>query len=129
MLLCRLLASLVLLATVGFTAPVPIEIIKVGGVEYPVFDTKDVRFRFQVRPVYPAAAKADRRGGRTTVGAVVDEKGKVIGVFVESSDAKEDIRKAACAAVKAWRFYPIETESGPIRFVTFIPVVMQVDET
>lgn len=118
-------------ATTACASPSPTETIEVGGVKYPHYplSTEEVRFRFQVRPVYPAKALKEGRGGRTNVGAVVDKNGKVIGVFVESSDADRDIQKAALTAVKQWRFFPLETEGGPIAFVTFVPVVLTPDES
>lgn len=126
-----IIASVVL---AGFSActstPTPnqgavISRVAVEGVEYPVYAYfKDVKAVSFANPVYPYRAKQERRGGETLVGAVVGEKGKVVTTFVAKSTGAGDIQQAACDAVKQWKFPKLKIDDKPIRYVLFVPVVM-----
>jgi TonB family protein len=92
---------------------------------YPVYEfITEVKPTSMVNPVYPSAAKEEKRGGRISVGTLVDEKGKVQTTFIHKSDAAADLEDAARAAVAKWRF-PKQKDGGQsIKYVVFVPIIM-----
>jgi protein TonB len=71
-----------------------------------------------VDPVYPRVAQAARIQGVVILEAVIDARGRVVGVRVLRSIAALD--QAAVAAVQQWVFTPALLNGAPV------PVVMTV---
>jgi protein TonB len=74
----------------------------------------------RVEPVYPKEASATRVQGTVVVEATVDERGQVQDVRILRSIAMLDA--AAIAAVKQWRYEPLQVDGQPASFVITVNV-------
>jgi TonB family protein len=101
------------------------ELANVDGQSYPVY-----RYVFEVKPtsrsnpVYPKKARDEGRGGETLVGAIVNEKGRVVRAFVDKATGAADIQEAARAAVAQWKFPKLEKGGAPISYLVYVPIAM-----
>jgi len=98
--------------------------ITVDGEALPAY--KHVKATRRVPPVYPFSSKRAGEQGTVTVGAVVDEAGKVVGVFVMDSEASSAMQQAAMACMRKWLYPPMEKDGHPIRFVAIQPIVFRI---
>ena len=78
------------------------------------------RLIYQVKPVYPAEAKAARIQGTVRLWALIDRKGEVARLRLISGHPF--LVKAAMDAVKQWRWRPPYIMGAPVEFVTEISV-------
>ena len=77
---------------------------------------------YQVRPVYPATARALGIQGTTLLRVFVSAEGRVIEVVVERSAGHPDLDRAAAAAVGRWRFEPALRGTEPVGMWVLVPV-------
>jgi len=77
----------------------------------------------QVKPDYPADAKAQGITGAVTLEADINKEGKVVGLNVISGDPI--LAKAAMDAVRQWVYQPLMMNSQPVDVVTTITVNFQ----
>ena len=70
---------------------------------------------YEVRPIYPAEARADKLEGTVTVDAIIDTTGAVYEAMVVGSIPGLD--QAALDAVKQWRFQPGLLNGEPVAVV------------
>jgi TonB family protein len=101
-----------------FLAPKDTEIkspkIRVGG------NMQQAKLVSQVRPVYPADAKAQRIQGSVKLEAVIGKDGKVENLKVLSGDPL--LAPAALEAVRQWQYQPTLLNGNPVEVVTQIDV-------
>jgi len=77
----------------------------------------------QVKPDYPADAKAQGITGAVILEADINREGKVVGLNVVSGDPV--LAKAAMDAVRQWVYQPLMMNSQPVDVVTMITVNFQ----
>ena len=77
---------------------------------------------YQVRPVYPTAARRFGIQGTTTLRIYVGADGRVADVVVEQSAGHPDLDQAASDAVRRWRFEPARRGSEPVGMWVLLPV-------
>jgi protein TonB len=101
-----------------FLAPKDTEIkspkIRVGG------NMQQAKLVSQVRPVYPADAKAQRIQGSVKLEAVIGKDGKVENLKVLSGDPL--LAPAALEAVRQWQYQTTLLNGNPVEVVTQIDV-------
>lgn len=90
------------------------EPVRVGG---NVQATKLIR---QVKPAYPAAAKAQGIEGTVLLKAIIGKDGSLLSVVVINKLADPDLAAAALAAVQQWRYEPTLLNGEPVEVVTTI---------
>jgi protein TonB len=72
----------------------------------------ELRGGYQVRPVYPRAARLRGAQGTTLLRVLVSRAGAVQEAQVETTSQDADLDRAALAAVRRWRFEPLAVASG-----------------
>lgn len=105
---------------------IPIEdrnFVEVNGTWYPVFEyPKEAKPLFDPKPVLPAKAKKESRGGLVLLGVLVDQQGFVTDMQVAMSNTEPDIEAAAKKAIGRWQF-PVKRVNGqPIAYALMVPV-------
>ncbi len=69
----------------------------------------------RVRPVYPDAARGERRQGKVFLRAIIDEEGRVRApVILKVGPGDEDLAAAAIDAVLQWRYEPATLDGVPV---------------
>src|SRR5439155_25187189 len=77
---------------------------------------------YQVRPLYPAAARKDRAQGTTLLRVHILTDGRVGEVQVERSAGHPALDQAATDAVSQWHFEPARNATEPVAVWVMIPV-------
>ena len=90
--------------------------IRVGGM---VQATRLIR---QVKPAYPASAKAQGIEGTILLQAIIGKDGNLLSVTVMNRLADPDLAAAALAAVKQWRYEPTLLNGEPVEVITTVTV-------
>jgi protein TonB len=74
-----------------------------------------------VVPEYPALAKSQGREGSVILNANVDERGRVIRVWVVQATAPEVLIEAAIDALYRFRFAPGSQQGVPVKCTVAVP--------
>ncbi len=95
----------------------------VDGKTYPIYDANtEAQPLKRVAPDMPYAAMQAGRGGTATVGAVINEKGKVKKAYIVEAEAEGDIRAAMVNAVKETVF-PIMRDPGSQAAISYVTMI------
>jgi TonB family protein len=95
--------------------------IRIGGM---VQATNLIR---QVKPAYPAAAKAQGIEGSVLMKAVISKEGDLLSLTVMNKLADPDLAAAALDAVKQWHYRPTLLNGEPVEVETTITVNFQLE--
>ena len=90
--------------------------IRIGG------DVQKSKLLRQVRPDYPAEARAERVQGVVLLNAVIDKQGAPIELFAEPNGADARLVEAAIKAVQQWRYKPTLLNGNPIEVLTKVQI-------
>lgn len=88
--------------------------IRVGGM------VQATRLMRQVRPAYPASAKAQGIEGTVLMHAVISKEGDLLSLTVMNKLADPDLAAAALDAVKQWHYQPTLLNGEPVEVETTI---------
>lgn len=77
---------------------------------------------YQVRPIYPPAARRAGVEGTTLLKVHVHSNGGIAEVRVERSAGHAALDQAAADAVSKWHFQPARSGSEPVAIWVLIPV-------
>lgn len=76
----------------------------------------------QVRPTYPASAKAAGIQGSVLLKAVISKEGVPLSLRVQNATIDPDLAKAAVEAVSQWRYQPALLNGEPVEVITEITI-------
>ena len=79
-------------------------------------------------PVYPEAARKEKREGKVVVKTVIDVQGNVTNATVEGSSGHQDIDQSALDTVSAWKFRPATLEGKPVAVYYWLTINFTLDE-
>ncbi|MFQ5596673.1 MAG: energy transducer TonB [Nitrospiria bacterium] len=77
---------------------------------------------YQVMPVYPMAARREKREGEVLLKVEILESGGIGNLEVLRSSQSADLDAAAIEAVKQWRFDPAMRNGVPVQQITLLPI-------
>jgi protein TonB len=83
---------------------------------------------YQVRPVYPEAARRAGVQGTTLLRIHIEADGRVSDVTVERSAGHQGLDQAAAAAVRRWRFEPALNSAGAVSVWALVPVEFRISD-
>jgi protein TonB len=83
---------------------------------------------YQVRPVYPAAARQARAEGTTLLRVHISTDGSIDDVQVQRSAGHAALDRAAAEAVRKWRFEPARNGSAAVAVWVVVPVEFRLKE-
>jgi protein TonB len=93
-----------------------------------ITQTARPRGGYQVRPVYPAAARQARAEGTTLLRVHISTDGNIDDVQVQRSAGHAALDRAAAEAVRKWRFEPARNGSGAVAVWVVVPVWFRLKE-
>jgi len=79
-------------------------------------------YRYNPQPVYPKIARRRGYAGVTLLTADIDARGRVSTVTVKRSSGHDVLDRAACSAVRKWKFEPARRDGVPVPMPVDIPV-------
>jgi protein TonB len=80
------------------------------------------RPRGEILPQYPRSARKAGWEGVVTIGAYIDEAGKVVSAEIIASSGHESLDQAALEAVRRASFHPAQRGAKPVASRVIIPV-------
>ena len=83
---------------------------------------------YQVRPVYPEAARRAGVQGTTLLRIHIETDGRVGDVAVERSAGHQALDQAAADAVRRWRFEPALNSAGAVSVWALVPVEFRISD-
>jgi protein TonB len=83
---------------------------------------------YQVRPVYPDAARRAGIQGTTLLRIHIEVDGRVSDVTVARSAGHQSLDEAAAEAVRRWRFEPALNAAGPVSMWAVVPVEFRISD-
>lgn len=83
---------------------------------------RDLKGGYQVMPVYPIAARRERREGAVLLKVEILKTGLIGELTVERSSKSPDLDAAAIDAVRQWRFEPALRNGLPVQQITLLPI-------
>ena len=93
-----------------------------------ITQTARPRGGYQVRPVYPAAARQARAEGTTLLRVHISTDGSIDDVQVQRSAGHAALDRAAAEAVRKWRFEPARNGSVAVAVWVVVPVEFRLKE-
>jgi protein TonB len=93
-----------------------------------IIQTARPRGGYQVRPVYPAAARQARAEGTTLLRVHISTDGSIDDVQVQRSAGHAALDRAAAEAVRKWRFEPARNGSAAVAVWVVVPVEFRLKE-
>jgi len=93
-----------------------------------ITQTARPRGGYQVRPVYPAAARLARAEGTTLLRVHISTDGSIDDVQVQRSAGHAALDRAAAEAVRKWRFEPTRNGSVAVAVWVVVPVEFRLKE-
>jgi periplasmic protein TonB len=94
----------------------------------PIVRAARPRGGYQVRPVYPEAARRAGVQGTTVLRIFIERDGRVTNVNVERSAGHQALDEAAAEAVRRWRFEPALNATGPVSVSALVPVEFRISD-
>jgi len=94
----------------------------------PIVRAARPRGGYQVRPVYPEAARRAGIQGTTLLRIFIEKDGRVTNVNVERSAGHQGLDEAAAEAVRRWRFEPALNATGPVSVSALVPVEFRISD-
>jgi len=94
----------------------------------PIVRAARPRGGYQVRPVYPEAARRAGVQGTTLLRIFIEKDGRVTNVNVERSAGHQALDEAAAEAVRRWRFEPALNATGPVSVSALVPVEFRISD-
>jgi periplasmic protein TonB len=83
---------------------------------------------YQVRPVYPDAARRAGIQGTTLLRIHIEVDGRVGDVTVARSAGHQALDEAAAEAVRRWRFEPALSSAGPVSMWAVVPIEFRISD-
>lgn len=83
---------------------------------------QDLKGGYQVTPVYPLAARRERREGEVLLKIQILESGRIGALTIFRSSQSPDLDAAAIDAVRQWHFEPAIRNGTAIRQVALLPI-------
>lgn len=94
----------------------------------PIVRAARPRGGYQVRPVYPDAARRAGIQGTTLLRIHIEVDGRVSDVTVARSAGHQSLDEAAAEAVRRWRFEPALNAAGPVSMWAVVPVEFRISD-
>ncbi|MGH7306101.1 MAG: energy transducer TonB [Candidatus Rokuibacteriota bacterium] len=94
----------------------------------PIVRAARPRGGYQVRPVYPDAARRAGIQGTTMLRIHIEVDGRVSEVTVARSAGHQSLDEAAAEAVRRWRFEPALNGAGPVSMWAVVPVEFRISD-
>jgi len=94
----------------------------------PIVRAARPRGGYQVRPVYPEAARRAGLQGTTLLRIHIQVDGRVSDVAVARSAGHQSLDEAAAEAVRRWRFEPALNAAGPVSMWAVVPVEFRISD-
>jgi periplasmic protein TonB len=94
----------------------------------PIVRAARPRGGYQVRPVYPDAARRAGIQGTTLLRIHIEVDGRVGDVTVARSAGHQALDEAAAEAVRRWRFEPALSSAGPVSMWAVVPVEFRISD-
>lgn len=79
-------------------------------------------------PVYPEAAKEEKREGKVIVKTVIDVEGNVTNPTVEGSSGHQDLDQSALNTVSQWKFRPATLHGKPVEVYYWLTINFALDK-
>ncbi len=83
---------------------------------------QDLKGGYQVMPVYPIAARRERREGEVLLKVQILESGRIGALTIVRSSQSADLDSAAIDAVRQWHFEPAIQNGLTIQQTTLLPI-------
>ena len=99
--------------------------VSAGG---PIVRAARPRGGYQVRPIYPDAARRAGIQGTTLLRIHIEVDGRVSDVTVARSAGHQSLDEAAAEAVRRWRFEPALNAAGPVSMWAVVPVEFRISD-
>ena len=94
----------------------------------PIVRAARPRGGYQVRPLYPDAARRAGIQGTTLLRIHIEVDGRVSEVMVARSAGHQSLDEAAAEAVRRWRFEPALNAGGPVSMWAVVPVEFRISD-
>jgi protein TonB len=94
----------------------------------PIVRAARPRGGYQVRPLYPEAARRAGIQGTTMLRIFIERDGRVSDVTVQRSAGDQSLDQAASDAVRRWRFEPALNSAGPVAMWAVVPVEFRISD-
>ena len=82
----------------------------------------------QIKPPYPASAKAQGIEGTVLLSAIIGKDGDLLSVTVVNKLVDPDLAAAALNAVKQWHYEPTLLNGVPVEVITTITMNFELQE-